>query len=92
MWYSERGSLETTLLGHTGVVVGMALSGDGLVVATAGLDGTLMLSRIAWEPRCTLPDSQRSAADGYPRAERLHCCRGCAESGVRVCLEACPAA
>ena len=40
-------------------------------------------------PRCALPRSQWTAnGQGYPRNEQLYCCRGCAEEGACICLEA----
>jgi hypothetical protein len=44
-------------------------------------------------PRCDLPRSQwTDNGQGYPRVDLLYCCRGCAEQGMCVCLEAGPAA
>ena len=35
---------------------------------------------------------QWSEEEGYPKLERLYCCRGCADGGACSCLEAGPAA
>jgi hypothetical protein len=39
--------------------------------------------------RCALPRSQWSEnGEGFPKGERLYCCRGCAEGQGCTCLEA----
>jgi hypothetical protein len=44
-------------------------------------------------PRCELPRSQwADNGAGFPKTERVYCCRGCAEATGCTCLEAGPAA
>jgi non-specific serine/threonine protein kinase len=43
LWAVEGGRPLATLQGHTGAVVGVALSGDGALVASGGFDGTVRL-------------------------------------------------
>jgi hypothetical protein len=40
-------------------------------------------------PRCDMPRSVWAEnGRGYPRAERIYCCRGCADATGCTCLEA----
>jgi WD40 repeat protein len=51
LWEAGSGRPLTTLQGHTGLVRGVALSGDGRLLASGGQDGTVKL----WEPASGQP-------------------------------------